>query len=339
MFLLESVVLGSPADYPTLSIRRQYRVQTRSKEMMQSPGTFYLRRKHPESTFYLENANGTDQQIPVTQGRTSHRVQVLKMLTGSKDVEDLDDAFQTSCTSVHSRAALCRRAVFRSVLIFLGNSKCVDQVTDLSKGVANEVGDGYVCLHNACPIMKMLEDTVSLDQEGTKSCRLSKEDPGSEAGLSLSKEQKVCLSPEGLWGLRAREELTSGNFGKFHKLHSIADDIQRGTALSPYTLNVEISKWMLFPSVLKIPQPMAPALAGPRGPCPRPSNAVRNENLTHVTSILVINEKEDVLLIVRSVGRTLGEMSCALLCSEGPTLLWRDFTGAPPPPPSVCRAH
>ena len=26
---------------------------------------------------------------------------------------------------------------------------------------------------------------------------------------------------------------------------------------------------------------------------------MRNENLTHVTSVLVINEKEDVLLIVR----------------------------------------
>lgn len=32
-------------------------------------------------------------------------------------MEDLDDAFQTSCTSVHSRAAQRRRAMFRSLSV------------------------------------------------------------------------------------------------------------------------------------------------------------------------------------------------------------------------------
>ena len=36
--------------------------------------------------------------------------------------------------------------------------------------VANEVGDGYICLHNACPIMKMLEDEVWVTADSYYPC-------------------------------------------------------------------------------------------------------------------------------------------------------------------------
>lgn len=38
--------------------------------------------------------------------------------------------------------------------------------------VANEVGDGYICLHNACPIMKMLEDEVWVTADSYYPCIL-----------------------------------------------------------------------------------------------------------------------------------------------------------------------